>query len=132
MGLVHPLLAFTFTDTRPADTVTTAVSALPPSDATMRAVPPATPVTSPVPLTVATAWSRLAQLKLPLLGELPSVVAAVAVSCTVPPTATVGVAGATLTDVTSPPPDPVPSPVQAASASARIAADSARFIGVPG
>ncbi len=68
--------------------------------AVIAAVPAATPVTRPVPFTVATAGVLLAHVTTRPLKPLPLASLGVAASCTVPPAATLAVAGLTATDAT--------------------------------
>src|SRR5437667_6618304 len=62
--------------------------------------PSATPVTSPVPLTVARAALLVAHVTVRPVSTVPLASFVVAVSCTVCPTGTVAVAGATATEAT--------------------------------
>src|SRR3989442_1332634 len=81
-------------------TVTAAVPFLPSLVAVIVAAPAATPVTSPLPLTVATAGLPLAHVTTRPTSRLPLASFSVAVSCTVAPTETLGLAGVTVTDAT--------------------------------
>src|SRR3989442_4851618 len=81
-------------------TVTEAVPLCPSLVAVTVAAPAATPVTRPLPLTVATAGLPLAHVTTRPTSRLPFASFSVAVSCTVAPTETLGLAGATLTDAT--------------------------------
>src|SRR6266849_3506611 len=81
-------------------TVTIAVPLLVSLVAVIVAEPAATPVTNPVEFTVATAALLLAQVTTRPVSTFPFASAVVAVSCTVWPTSTVGVGGATVTDAT--------------------------------
>src|SRR2546428_1436038 len=81
-------------------TVTAAVPLWPSLVAVMVAAPAATPVTRPLPLTVATAGLPLAHVTTRPTSRLPLASFSVARSCTVPPTETDGLAGPTLTDAT--------------------------------
>jgi|SRR5947209_5335271 len=62
--------------------------------------PAATPVTSPLTLTLATAPLLVDHMMVRPVSGLPLASLGVAVSCTVPPTKMVGAAGATVTDAT--------------------------------
>src|SRR5579885_19081 len=81
-------------------TVTVAVPLLPSLVAVIVAEPAATPVTSPVPLTVATPGAPLAQETVRPASGAPVESSGVAVSCTVCPTASVLAAGVTTTRAT--------------------------------
>src|ERR1043166_9178918 len=83
-----------------AVTVTAALPLFPPLLAEMVAVPAVTAVTSPLADTVATAVLLLLQAKLCPAGVLPAASFATAVSCEVPPTVRLAVAGVTATDAT--------------------------------
>jgi hypothetical protein len=76
-------------------TVIVEVPVTPPAVAEMTASPAATPVTSPVELTVATASSSLDHVTVP--QALPDASSASAVSCCVPAMSIVAVAGVTVT-----------------------------------
>src|SRR5436309_1374696 len=95
------VLGLTVTDA--TGTVLTVIVAVPlwPSEvAVIVAEPPAAPVTSPLPLTVATAVLLLAQLTARPDNGLPFASLGVAASCTVWPTCTDADAGLTATDAT--------------------------------
>src|SRR5207247_1159253 len=81
-------------------TVTAAVPFLPSLVAVMVADPAATPVTSTVPLTVATAVLPLAHVTTRPVSVAPLASLGVAVSCPVCPTGMLAVAGVTVTDAT--------------------------------
>ena len=81
-------------------TVTLAEPLLPSLVAVITAGPALTPLTSPVPSTVATTALSLVQSTVRPLNTLPFASRRVAVSCTVCPTATLAVAGVTVTDAT--------------------------------
>src|SRR5438445_9945236 len=81
-------------------TVTADVPLLPSDVAVMVAEPAATPVTSPLPFTVATAVLLLAQVTTRPDNGLPFASFGVAVSCTVPPCCTLAVGGVTATEAT--------------------------------
>src|SRR5439155_25859079 len=82
-------------------TVTAAVPLWPSLVAVMVTGPPAaTPVTSPLPLTVATAALLVAHMTVRPVSTLPLASFVVAMSCTVCPTGTVAVAGITATEAT--------------------------------
>src|SRR5207244_3417972 len=81
-------------------TVTAAVPLLPSLVAVIGAEPAATPVTRPLPLTVATAVLPLAHVTTRPASGLPFASFGVAMSCTVAPTDTLGVGGVTVTDAT--------------------------------
>ena len=81
-------------------TVIVAVPICPSEVAVIVVAPAATPVTSPLPLTVAIAVLLLAQVTVRPDNELPLASFGVAVSCTVWPTCTDAVAGLTATDAT--------------------------------
>src|SRR2546426_1902240 len=83
-------------------TVTAAVPFLPSLVAVIVAAPAATPVTSPLPFTVATAGLSLAHVTVRPASGVPVASSRVAVSCTVDPAWTEGAAGATVTDATGP------------------------------
>src|SRR6266516_6034893 len=92
-----------FTVTDATGTVLTVIVAVPlcPSEiAVIVAEPAATPVTSPLALTVATAVLPLAQVIVRPVRVLPFASLGVAASCTVWPTCTDAVAGFTVTDAT--------------------------------
>src|SRR5437773_4019315 len=74
-------------------TVRAAVPLLPSLVAVIVAVPAAPPVTSPLPLTAATAVALLAHVTTRPVSGAPPASFGVAVSCTVPPTSTLGAAG---------------------------------------
>src|SRR6267378_759825 len=80
--------------------VTVAVPLWPSLVAVIVAVPAATPLTRPLPLTVATAVLLLAQVTTRPVSGLPLASLGVAVSCTLAPTSTLAVAGLTATDAT--------------------------------
>src|SRR5439155_531641 len=82
------------------DTVTAAVPLCPSLVAVIVAAPAATPVTSPVEDTVATAGVPDAQVTDRPESTLPAASFRVVVSCTVAPTSTTAVAGLTVTDAT--------------------------------
>src|SRR5437773_1175637 len=89
--------------TEAASTVLTVIVAVPPCPslvAVIVAEPAVTPVTSPLPLTVATAVLLLAQLTARPDNGLPFASLGVAASCTVWPTCTDADAGLTATDAT--------------------------------
>src|SRR6266487_3560759 len=91
------------TDTDATGTNVTVIAAVPfwPSQLAMIvAVPAAPPVTSPFPLTEATAALLVAHVTIRPLNGLPFASFGVAVSCTVCPTATLAAAGLTRIDVT--------------------------------
>src|SRR5207249_3930673 len=81
-------------------TVRAAVPLLPSLVAVMVAEPAATPVTSPLPFTVATPVLLLAQVTTRPVRTAPPASFGVAESCTVCPTCTLGAAGLTVTDAT--------------------------------
>jgi len=81
-------------------TATVAVPLFPSLVAVIVAVPTAAPVTSPLPFTVAATGLLLAHVMLRPVSGLPAESFGVAVSCTVPPTRTLAVAGLTDTDAT--------------------------------
>src|SRR2546428_11148487 len=81
-------------------TVTVAVPFLPSLVAVIVAVPAATPVTSPLPFTVATAGLSLAHVTVRPASGVPLASSGVAVSCTVNPARTEGAGGLTITDAT--------------------------------
>src|SRR3989440_11129514 len=83
-----------------AATVIADVPLCPSLVAVIVADPAATPVTSPLPLTVAAAVLLLCQVTVRPASVLPFASLGVAVSCTVPPTGTVADAGATVTHAT--------------------------------
>src|SRR5438105_1879173 len=83
-----------------AATVTTDVPLMPSAVAVIVAAPAAMPVTTPLPLAVATPAALVAQLTNRPLSTLPLASFSVALSCTVCPTATLAVAGLTVTDAT--------------------------------
>src|SRR2546427_775770 len=83
-----------------AVTVTVAVPLCPSLVAVSVAVPAATPVTRPLPFTVATPGALLAQVTTRPASGVPLASFGVAVSCTVCPTCTLAVAGLTVTDTT--------------------------------
>src|SRR5439155_7565569 len=83
-----------------AVTVTLAEPLLPSLVAVITAGPALTPLTSPVPSTAATTALSLVQSTVRPLNTLPFASRRVAVSCTVCPTATLAVAGVTVTDAT--------------------------------
>src|SRR3989475_11005736 len=83
-----------------AVTVTVAVPLCPPLAAVSVPVPAATPVTRPLPFTVATPGALLAQVTTRPASGVPLASFGVAVSCTVCPTCTLAVAGLTVTDTT--------------------------------
>ena len=76
------------------------VPLLPSLVAVMIAEPAVTPVTSPLPLTVATPVVPLTQLIVRPVSGVPFASCGVAVSCTVAPCGTLADAGLTLTDAT--------------------------------
>src|SRR6266704_1218843 len=82
------------------DTVTTAVALCPSLVAVIVADPSATPVTTPLADTVATALLLVVQVTTRPLSVLPLASLRVAVSCTVPPTYRFGAAGLTVTAAT--------------------------------
>ena len=90
----------TVTDATVTTTVSAAVPLRPSLVAVMVAWPAATPVTSPVVLTVATAVLLLAQVTLRPARNAPFASLGVAVSCAVAPTPTVKVCGATASEAT--------------------------------
>src|SRR5436309_4597056 len=95
------VLGLTVTDA--TGTVLTVIVAVPPCPslvAVIVAAPALTPVTSPLPLTVATAVLLLAQLTARPESELPFASFGAAASCIVWPTCTVAVAGLTVIDAT--------------------------------
>src|ERR687888_1744553 len=81
-------------------TVTLAVPFLPSLVAVIVAVPAATPVTSPLELTVATEMLLLDQVTVRPVRALPAESFGVAASCVVPATVMLAVAGLTVTDAT--------------------------------
>src|SRR3989454_3325992 len=81
-------------------TVSAAVPFVPSLVAVIVADPAATPVTSPVPLTVATPVLLLAHVTTRPVSAVPPASFGVAESCTVCPTCTLGAAGLTVTDAT--------------------------------
>src|SRR5207245_4117414 len=81
-------------------TLTAPFPCCPPRAPVIGAWPRATPVPSPVALTVATAGVLLAQVTTRPVSTLPFASLVVAVSCTVPATTTVGAGGVTVTDAT--------------------------------
>src|SRR5207245_1095551 len=81
-------------------TVSAAVPLLPSLVAVMVAEPAATPVTSPLPFTVATPVLLLAQVTTRPVRTAPPASFGVAESCTACPTCTLGAAGLTVTDAT--------------------------------
>src|SRR5882762_745484 len=81
-------------------TVTVAVPFFPSLVAVMVAVPAVTPVTRPLPLTVATAVLLVAHVTARPLSAVPPASWGVAVSCPVWPTGTLDAAGLTTTDAT--------------------------------
>src|SRR2546422_5665638 len=81
-------------------TVTAAVPFLPSLVAVIVAAPAATPVTSPLPFTVATAVLSLAHVTVRPASGVPLASSGVAVSCTVNPACTEGAGGLTITDAT--------------------------------
>src|SRR5438445_286780 len=83
-----------------AVTVIVAVPFFPSLVAVIVAAPAATPVTTPLPFTVATAVLPLAQVTTRPASGFPLASLAVAVSCTVCPTGRLAVAGLTATDAT--------------------------------
>src|SRR5712691_6937575 len=83
-----------------AETVTAELPVLPSQVAVMLAVPAATPLTSPLELTVAAAVLSLDQVMVRPLSVLPPVSLGVAMSCVVPPTWTLDGDGETVTDAT--------------------------------
>src|SRR5437879_42045 len=83
-----------------AVTVIAAVPLCPSLVAVIVAEPAATPVTSPLPLTVATPVLLLAHVTTRPVSAAPLASFGVAESCTVCPTCTLGVAGLTVTDAT--------------------------------
>src|SRR6266699_256579 len=83
-----------------AATVIAAVPLCPSLVAVIVADPAATPVTSPLPLTVAAAVLLLCQVTVRPASELPFASLGVAVSCTVLPVVTVADAGVTVTEAT--------------------------------
>src|SRR5947209_7026054 len=83
-----------------AVTVSALVPLLPSLVAVIVAEPAATPLTRPLPLTVATPTLLLAQVTVRPLSAPPLASLGVAVSCTVCPVCTLAVAGLTLTDAT--------------------------------
>src|SRR5881396_2431009 len=95
------VLGLTVTDA--TGTVLTVIVAVPPCPslvAVIVAEPDVTPVTSPLPLTVATAVLPLAQVIVRPESESPFASFGAAASCIVWPTCTVAVAGLTVTDAT--------------------------------
>ena len=84
-------------------TVTSATALLPSALAAICTVPTATPVTTPLPETVAIAGSPLAQTTLCPWSALPDASSTSAVSGTLAPTATVAVFGVMTTEATEPP-----------------------------
>src|SRR6266581_3376693 len=82
------------------DTVTAAVPLFPSLVAVIVAAPAATPVTSPVADTVAIARFALAQLITRPVSTFPAASLVTALSCVVPPTKTLAVAGLTTTEAT--------------------------------
>src|SRR2546423_3293010 len=84
-----------------AITVTAALPLCPSLVAVMLAEPAAPPVTSPLPLTVATAGLLLAHITVRPVSELPAASFGMAVSWAVPPTTMLAVAGDTATDATA-------------------------------
>src|SRR6266581_3152028 len=82
------------------DTVTLAVPLFPSLVAVIVAAPAATPVTSPVADTVAIAGFALAQLITRPVSTFPAASLVTALSCVVPPTKTLAVAGLTTTEAT--------------------------------
>jgi len=93
-------------------TVIAAVPLCPSLVAVIVAGPAATPVTSPVDETVATALLLVVHVTARPVSTFPDASFVVAVSCTVAPTLTVAIAGLTVTDATGadgvvvPPPPP--------------------------
>ena len=83
-----------------AVTVTVADPACPSLVAVIVALPVATPVTSPPAETVATALALVVHVTARPVSTFPPASRSVAESCTVEPTCTLGVAGATVTDAT--------------------------------
>jgi hypothetical protein len=81
-------------------TVTAAVPLCPSLVAVIVAEPAATPVTSPLPLTVAIAPALVAQVMTRPVNGFPLASFGVATSCAVCPTVTLAVAGLTVTDAT--------------------------------
>jgi hypothetical protein len=81
-------------------TVTVAVPLLPSLVAVIVAVPAPAPLTRPLPLTVATARLLLDQVTVRPVSTLPAESFGVAVSCVVPPTYRLAVAGLTATAAT--------------------------------
>src|SRR5256885_7861220 len=99
-----PVAGVTLTDaTGTCTTVTVDVPLCPSLVAVMVAVPATLPVTSPVALTVATVASLEAQVTVRPESALPLESRGVAVSCTVFPSFTEGVAGVTDSDATGTP-----------------------------
>src|SRR5438552_3615213 len=84
-----------------ADTVTAAVPFLPSLAAVIVAGPAATPVTSPLPVTVATDVFELDHVTTRPASGLPLASCGVAVNCTVCPTCPLAGAGLTATDATA-------------------------------
>src|SRR2546425_8077706 len=83
-----------------AVTVIAAVPLWPSLVAVIVAVPPATPVASPLPLTVAAAVLLLAHVTVRPVSVFPAASLVTAASCAVPPTERVADAGLTVTDAT--------------------------------
>src|SRR2546422_929799 len=90
------------TDPPPDDavTVTAAVPLFPSLVAVMVTEPAATPITNPLPFTVASAGSPVTQVTDRPFKGLPFASLGVAVSCAVSPTVTLADAGLTVTDAT--------------------------------
>src|SRR2546426_8250427 len=84
----------------PLDTMTVALPLLPSLVAVIIADPAATPVTTPLALTVAVAPLLVAHITTRPLSAFPPASLGVAVSCTVCPTVTLADAGLTATDAT--------------------------------
>ena len=85
---------------KPPVTVTLAVPLCPSLVAVIVGDPAATPVTSPLALTVAAAVLPLVQVTARPVSTLPAASFVVAVSCTVPPGPIVAVVGVTITEAT--------------------------------
>src|SRR2546430_15558236 len=83
-----------------AVTVIAAVPLWPSLVAVIVAVPPATPVASPLPLTVAAAVLLLAHVTVRPVSVFPAASLVTAASCAVPPTERVADAGLTVTNTT--------------------------------
>ena len=83
-----------------AITVMVAVPLRPSLVAVITAVPTTRPVTSPLPLTVATLSALLAQVTVRPVSTLPAASLRVAVSCSTAPTTTLALAGLIVTEAT--------------------------------